>query len=76
MDGGSCPLITHERTRDVNADAESGGGDAPQCNSVFLFPTAAALLSVNSVIHGLIILTCAEVGDSKAAHLLVLCCAS
>lgn len=56
--GGSCPLITHERMRDVNADGESGGGDAQQCNSVFLFLSAVVLHSVScSVIHGLIILT-------------------
>lgn len=41
----------------MNADAESGGGDAPQCNSVFLFLSAVALHSVSGVIHGLIILT-------------------
>lgn len=30
----------------MNADVEVGGGDAPQCNSVFLFLTTVVLLSV------------------------------
>lgn len=41
----------------MNADAESGGGEAPQCISVFLFLSTVVLHSVSSVIHGLIILT-------------------
>lgn len=30
----------------MNADVEVGGGDAPQCNSVFLFLSTVVLLSV------------------------------
>lgn len=74
MEGESCPLITHERTRDVNAYAERVA--EVMRHSAILCSYFRLLLSVNSVIHGLIILTCAEVGDSKAAPLLVLYCAS